>query len=452
MMEAIHAHFLSGFHQAVAKGDGSRRIGAELKFPLVNTDGSAASLETVCDLWEFLQGRGWQPDVDDLTGQVVGARTPGEKNDTVASCETGFCKVEFSLAHVADLFALDDAVRGLLASLTDFCSAQGVHLLGCGIHPMTPPSERLLIKKGRTSVWDKVFGANRCLGPEDGDDVCLFTINAASHVHLSITPDEAIDAVNVLNGFAGAQIALTANSSVWKGQVDPTYRCVSEKLWDWWMPESDRIGVPAKPFDDLRDYVETVAEFRPVYVKRAGKPIVLTRYDSFGEYYGRGRAVGLDGEGREVSFVPEPQDIDLHNSCYWFNARLSRYYTIENRANDQQPPGDLLCIAALTLGLVSALAEGREVLGRFDWRDLRRARECACRKGLAGEINGLRLSDLSKLMLVLAEMGLHKRGLGEEEYLAPLLRRLADHRCPADDAVDLFCSGGIQSLIEARAV
>ena len=452
-MDAIHRHFVKGFDMALAaRGSAEPRIGAELKFPLVNPDGSAASSETVCRLWAYLRGAGWEPVEDSMTGKVVGASKAGEKNETIASCETGYCKPEFSLAHVPDLFALDSSIRRLREELRPFCRKHGVRFLGLGIHPVTPPSQRLLMKKTRTAVWDKVFGGNRCIAPEDGDDVCLFTVNTASHVHVGTNPDEAVAAVNVLNGFAGAQIALTANSAIWKGRLDPEFKCVAEKLWDWWMPDGDRVGVPAKPFEGLRHYVETIARLRPVYVKRAGKPILLRRYETFASYYAQARAVGEDSQGREVSFVPEPKDIDLHNSCYWFTARLSRYYTVENRANDQQPPQELACVAALTLGLVSALNECREALGRFDWQDLRRTREAACRRGLAGQVNGLRLTELAGLMLCLADLGLRKRGLGEEVLLEPLQRRLRDERCPADEAADLFRAGGVELLVSERTI
>jgi len=451
-MEAIYEHFMRGFRQALAGRDGGRRIGAELKFPLVNADGSAASYETVRRLWEYLQGLGWRAETDALTGKVAAARTPGERNDTVASCETGYCKVEFSLAHVADLFALNEAVRELLASLEPFWAEQDVRLLGCGIHPVTPPGKRLMMRKTRTVVWDKVFGANRCLSPEDGDDVCLFTVNTASHVHLSTTPDECVKAVNVLNGFAGAQIALTANSGVWKGGVDPDYRCVAEKLWDWWMPDGDRVGVPARPFRDVRDYLERIARLRPVYVQREGRPVVLTDYDSFADYYARSRAVGTDDQGREASLVPAPGDIDLHSTCYWHNARLSRYFTVENRTNDQQPPDELICIAALTLGLVSALDEAGEVIDAHDWDALRAARETACRRGLAEGNGGVDLPQLAAEMLDVAGRGLARRGLGEERFLEPLRQRLAARRCPADEAAELFRRGGIDALVKARTI
>jgi len=452
-MNAIHRHFVKGFEEALASRDSAEpRIGAELKFPLVNLDGSAASFETVCGLWRYLHGAGWEPVEDSMSGKVVGARKAGEKNETVASCETGYCKPEFSLAHVPDLFALDSSIRQLREELRPFCRKHDVRFLGLGIHPVTPPSQRLLMRKTRTAVWDKVFGGNRCIAPEDGDDVCLFTINTASHVHIGTNPGEAVAAVNVLNGFAGAQIALTANSAIWKGRLDPEFKCVAEKLWDWWMPDSHRVGVPAKPFEGLRDYVEAVAGLRPVYVKRAGKPILLRRYDTFASYYAQARAVGEDSEGREVSFVPEPADIDLHNSCYWFTARLSRYYTVENRANDQQPPEDLLCIAALTAGLIAELKKAMDAVSAYDWDDLRAARETACRFGLAPSNGSVDLARLAGEMLEVAEGGLRKRGLGEEEFLAPLVRRLAERRCPADDAADLFGSEGITALVEARAI
>ncbi len=453
VMDLLYRHFLDGLTKAVGSRNGSeRRIGAELKFPLVTQTGEAAPFAVVRVLWAYLEACGWGPVTDSLTGKVVGARQPGEQNDTVASCETGYCKVEFALAHVGNLFDLEAAIDSLRRELRPFAESHRVHFLGFGIQPVTPPSQRLLMKQGRTSVWDTFFPSNRCIAAQDGDDVHLFTINAATHVHVSVSEEDAIDAVNVLNGFAGAQIALTANSNIWRGRPDPDYMCVAEKFWDWWMPEKDRVGVPPRPFHDLRDYVDTIAFFRPVYVKRAGKPIVLTQYETFAAYYKSGRAVGLDPEGREVSVVPEKGDIDLHNTCYWWNARLSSHYTVENRVNDQQPPEDLLCVPALTLGLITSLPEAVETLASYDWEDLRAAREAACSSGLEGRVGGLQLSEMAEEMLALAEQGLRSRGLGEQQFLVPLWQRLGARRCPADEAALLFETGGIDALLRARTL
>ncbi len=452
-IEAITQHFSDQFDRDTAERDPSeRRIGSELKFPLVNaSDGTAASREAVDALWEYLQQRGWEPVKDKMVGKVVGAKKPGEQNDTLASCETGYCKPEFSLAHVADLHRLDESVRALREELQPFCDRHSVRFLGYGIQPVSPPCEDLVMKKGRTSVWDKVFGANRVLPEEDGDDMCLFTVNAASHVHLNVDKAEAVRAVNVLNGFSGAQLALTADSSVWKGRADSRHKCVAEMLWEWWMPETERIGMPEKRFNDLGDYVKTVADFRPVFVKRDGHPIILTEYDSFAEYFRQGVAVGVTTSGDEVEITPEETDFDVHSTCYWYNARLSRYSTVENRTNDQQPPDNLLCIPALSLGLVSAVDEAEEALANLDWSKLQKAREVACSDALSGEVDGMPLADFARRMLEVAELGLKRRGLDEQQYLAPLWDRVKRRECPADEALNLFAEGGIEALVEARS-
>jgi len=343
---------------------------------------------------------------------------------------------------------LKSQIDELRTELKPFCDKNHVYFLCYGIQPVTSPTKKLMIRKGRTSPWIKAFGSNRYVAKGDGDDVHLFTVNAASHVHVSISQEEAVDAVNVLNGFSGAQIALTANSNIWRGRVDPQYKCVAEKFWDWWMPDSNRVGVPRKPFKDIEDYMHTIANFRPVYVQRNGKPIILDKYRTFEEYYKVGRAVGLDIEGREVSFIPEKSDIELHNSCYWYNARISRYYTIENRVNDQQPPDELICISALTLGLVSALPKAIKEISGYDWETLRRTRESACRHGLLGRVGDIRLNKLALRMLFIARQGLLRRGLGEERFLKPLEKRLCEFSCPADRASHLFRNDGVQALLE----
>jgi len=301
-------------------------------------------------------------------------------------------------------------------------------------------------------VWDKVFRSNRHVPAEDGDDMHLFTVNAATHVHLSVSRNEVVPAVNVLNGFAGPQIALTAHSNVWKGALDHRYRCVAEKFWEWWIPEEDRVGMPAHPFADLREYCRTVAEFQPVYVKRDGEPVALPDYDSFADYFATTTAVGVNSRGERVVVAPQPEDIALHNSCYWFNARLSRYHTVENRVNDQQPPGELLAVPALTLGLISALGEAEEELRSYDWSLLQEARRASCRAALRARVNGIALRSLASRMLDIADRGLRARNQGEEAFLEPLQARIRDSRCPADETAKLYRRGGISALLTDRAL
>ncbi len=452
-MSRIYRLFCDGFQRAVAERKFSgRRIGAELKFPIVKADGSAADQETVAALWSYLGENGWNAITDEVTGKIAGARLAGPYNDTIASCETGYCKTEFSLAHVADLFELKSSIDGLRKLLDPFTDERDVYLLGYGIQPVTPPSGALLFKKARSCFWDRAVPSNACIPPERGDDVHMFTINAGSHVHVSVDMEEAVEAVNVLNGFAGPQIALTAHSSVWQGKPDDRYVCVNEKLWDWWKPAAARSGMPQRAFLDLKDYVRTIADLAPIYVKRPDGPVLLPKFRTFGDYFSSEEAVGRALDGRAVPVSPRLDDIRTHNSCYWYTARISRYFTVENRVFDQQPPEDLVCTAALTLGLVSALDESRAVASRHAWSDLRRARQTACRSGLRDGEEELSLAELAGQMLEVARWGLERRNRGEEEFLRPLERRLRAKTCPAERAKDLFEESGIAGLVEKLAL
>lgn len=451
-LELMLERFERGFRESAETTGGlGRRVGVELKFPFVQADGQAVAPETVDALWQHLIQRGWRPDMDSPGGPTVGARKAGEHNDTVASCETGYCKTEFSLAHAGDISDVREGAVSLAVDLAPFFESGDTALLCYGIQPVSAPSASLLMQKMRASFWDKAFPSNNVVPPAEGDDVHLFTLNACSHVHVSIARDDAVKAVNVLNGFAGAQISLTANSGVagdWIG--DHRLKCMNEKFWDWWEPAKDRVGVPSEPFTNLEDYVGRIGNLKPVYAKREGSPVLLC-YDHSNllDYLRQRPAKGRTPDGNTVYLTPEEADIATHNSCYWYTARISRYYTVENRVFDQQPADSLLAPAALTLGLVENLDEAWEEISAYDWELLRETREAACRLGMNWTIGDLTAGDLAERMLEIATRGLKARDKGEEDYLDTLWDRLERERCPADDAADLIAARGITGLVEA---
>ena len=127
--EGVQEQFLRQLHERADMTD-ELRIGAELKFPIVKPDGSVATRKSVDALWRYLADRDWQPVREKPAKRIVGARRPGEQNDTVATCETGYCKAEFALAHVGDLHELQAAVNDLQQLLEPFCKQQQVHFLG----------------------------------------------------------------------------------------------------------------------------------------------------------------------------------------------------------------------------------------------------------------------------------------------------------------------------------
>jgi gamma-glutamylcysteine synthetase len=204
---------------------------------------------------------------------------------------------------------------------------------------------------------------------------------------------------------------------------------------------------------DLRDYVVRICDLRPIYVKRNGRPIVLCdHYERFCDYFSEARARGRTVDGDACVLSPAADDIATHNSCYWYTARISQYFTVENRVFDQQPRDALLAPAALTLGLAGAAAEAWEEVSGYPWEALRATREHACRHGMGWRAHRISAGDLAQRMLELAALGLRRRGRGEEAFLAPLYERLRTRSCPADDAVAQPGPGWPAALLEARAL
>lgn len=466
MMQDATRYFLKRFERIESirrLKDRKRRIGSELKFPLVNPDGRAADANKSDALWEFLIRKGWKPSFDNYVEKVTGAVKEGEMNEHRASCETGYCKVEFSLAHVSDLHCLNKSIRNIEDLVHEFSEDFGVAFLGFGLQPITHPGKHLLMNKSRNIFWDRIFGGNNFIAPENGSDVHLFTINASNQVHIDVCMDEAIDAINVLNGIAGPQIALTANSNIWKGSVQNKYKCLGEMFWDWWLKDKhkSRYGVPERKFSDLEDYFLYILNFSPVFVKRDKGPVGLPFCPTFLDFftcndkdircerrYRSDKKCAILANEKLTRISHEKQDLDQHFTFFWHNARLSRYYTLENRINDQQPPGEMLTIPALTLGIIENLRDAVSLINEYPWEVLREMRILASRSGLDARIEGIKVADLSRTILEIAEIGLKKRDLGEEIFLRPLKVRLENRYCPADLAADVFNKNGPHGFVE----
>lgn len=444
------------FHQSIddtfnCADEPMNRIGAELKFPVVDGNGLPPSQEKIDALWRYLADKGWQAKIDPVTDEIVGAKYPGELNHTQAGCETGYCKVEFSLAHVGDLHVLSQQVEALRATLKPFSEQHNIHFLGYGIQPCAAPSSDLFLTQARSSVWEEVCPSNQILPKNEGDDVNMFTVNAGSHVHCSVPADEAVNVVNLFNGYAPAFIALTANSSVWKNRIS-NYLCIAEKFWDWWSPASDRSGLAPREFNNLPDYLESVLDYRPIFIMRDGNPILLKDYDRFIDFYSSEFAQGETLDNEMVNIAPTEADLGLHNSCYWYCGRISKYYTVELRCCDQQRPDELLSVSSLVLGLVSNGDAAREALSSITWEELAEARHQACLNGLEGVYARGTLADFAKMLVDIAEEGLRKRGLGEEIYLEAAKKRCEKGVSPGAEIRNIFENQGINGVLETCAL
>lgn len=435
----------SAFKKKEGERAGRRRCaGAELKFPVVNRDGAAVDYDKMVGLWYFLAGRGWDLMRDSAAEDPVGVAFPRKNRRDIITTETGFCKLEVALAYEDNLFELSRRLEEIKEALRLYGEREGVIFLGLGLQPVTGPGERLMMKKSRNLFWNKVF---------DNDRVTLFTVSATNQAHVDVALAEGSAAVNVCNGLSGAQLALTANSTVWRGRVDERYRALAEAFWYWWLPGDPRVGMTVRPFADWEDYLRHICEFRPVYVVRGNRYLGIFRYGSFADFYLAGDgALGEDETGKTVPLRPEYADLSRHYTFCWHDARLSEYFTLENRVNCQQPPGEELCVTALTLGLMENLREAEELVRFYPWETLRKLHDGAVEKGPLARAGGVTVMEIARRMLDVASRGLKPRKLGEESFLDPLWRRLEEGRCPADEVRETMARGGVGGLLHRYGI
>jgi len=452
-VEAILKYHTERFRKAqrVRVAHGVRCIGLELKFPVVDREGHAASPQMIDEFWDICQAAGYEALVDSHSGAVTGVHGGGATNPDYIRTTTGHCVLEFSVGHCIDLFALQARIKHLRQLAAELVARTGSRLLGLGIHPITPPGSDLLAKKSRHLFWDEVLPPCEDTPHGDTGSVELFTAIADSQVHVDIGLDEAALAVDLLNGLAGPQLALTANSGLWRGEPDPRHVAVRELFWDWWVSDHSRCGIPEAPFASLADYVEAVALLQPVLTRRDGRALSLCHYNTFADFYGTDQPFGISPEGESVPLTPGAADIDIHDRAFWWNARLSRFATIESRVSCQQPPGELLAPAALVLGLVEAADEAAKLLVGCKWSQLRELRVAAAHAGLDAVVDGASARELAGRMLGCAREGLESRGFGEEALLTPLGDRLDWQGEPARRVCRSFEEGGISRVIDQYA-
>lgn len=396
-----------------------RMIGREAEFPVVYADGRAGD---VLSLWEpLLAGNGFVPQYDDPeTRKLIVALGA---NDEKIEVEVGRATVELALGPYEDLWQLEVGSRRLLRRVAEVADQVGMRVLGFGIQPRSRASPALMTPKRRYAYLA------RAAGPAWWH----LTTTASDQVHVDITRAEIVDAVNVLNLLSAPLIALTANSSVYAGRPG---RYLSGREGLLGSLGEDRAGMTPRPFASVEEFIRYICHYRCFVLRRDGG---FRQYNRpFEEYVQR--------------HGPDLTAYLWHEHYTWNSARpRAQHSTVEIRPACQQPHGEPLLVAALALGWVEALAEARAFLSDAfpdPWTVMRRYRRDAI-------IHGLRAKEpvnrFVEGVLRIAEIGLQRRGRGEESFLRPLWDRVEQRTTPGDRARDLVRSQGVAALIDAAS-
>ncbi len=443
-------------YRANATFESYRSIGIEMELPVVTQKGEAISPLLIQHMFVFLERKGFQLKRDNVTHHITSAHrvnTESKKSfgyflDAIMT-DVGSAVLEIVLAPQFDLHQLQQVFLATVALLVDFFDTHNCKVLGYGLHPISLPSRHLLMPKERYHLYERLSSHNRVVHSCNGNDIHLLTVMASNQCHISVSRKEAITAVNVLNALSGPQIILHANSSIGLTGTDSEHKAKREFFWEFCFPDRhEQMGMPEK-FVSWENYLDTLLSFKPMLIKRH-RWLEVVNKSTFEDFlFDKKPALARTLEG-EISLVrPELSDIHHHAAFCYHNARLApKYGTVESRMCCQQPPDAPLAPTAVTLGLLSNMEKAQQFTATLSWESWKKLRTAATRSAFASKIEGYDIPSLLTQFLAIAHEGLRKRGRGEEFFLQPLYKRLYQRAAPADEAISIFETMGIDAFLD----
>jgi glutamate--cysteine ligase len=432
-----------------AKKNQQKQIGLEIELPIVQRNGEAVPYIIIQKLFAYLEK--YEFEITNENGIVLEvSRQYNEQYRTIITTDLGYSTLEIILPPLNNLYDAQYHFKGLIDLLLPFFEKENCLLLGYGVHPLTFPNRKLLAPRKRYRGLEKIWNTNTVIPKSMGNDAHLLTISAGNQCHVDVSETEAVQAINVLNASSGLQIALQANSPIWKGKVVENYKAIREKFYDFlFLEEVQRNGVAPK-FETLLDYFQHVSHQTLFLVIRNQEVLQIFKY-TFADYLEQKSVEATNLNGETVTIIPDSSDIHYHKTLFYWNARLvPNYGTIEVRMPCQQPPKDTLVTAALNLGLMENLREAEAFINQYDWTVWKHLRTQAIRYAFEAKLpNGESIVPLIRQLLMIAKTGLEKRGLNEAPFLNPLFERLEKQQSPADVAIDIFKKEGMTGLLNA---
>ena len=225
--------------------------------------------------------------------------------------------------------------------------------------------------------------------------------------------------------------ALFASSPFFEGKLN------GHKSWRsriWRGLDNSRTGMLPFAFEDgmgFQGYVDWVLDVPMYFVFRNGTYINALG-QSFRDFLA-GKLPALPGE------KPTLSDWADHMTTVFPEARVKKF--IEMRGADCGDQAHINALPAFWVGLMydqTALDAAWDLVKGFDTATREGLRVAASVDGLQGQAEGVKLLDLARAAVGLSHAGLAARGLGEERFLAPLVKSLVLEEVQADRWLRLY--------------
>ena len=306
-----------------------------------------------------------------------------------------------------------DEVRGIADPL-------GIKFMGIGAAPQWSAAEMPVMPKGRYRLMTDYMGRVGTHGTQMMYRTCTVQVNLDY-----ASESDMVKKLRVALALQPVATALFASSPFFDGKLN------GHKSWRsriWRGLDNARTGMLPFAFDQgfgFQQYVDWVLDVPMYFVYRDGKYINALG-QSFRDFL-KGQLPALPGE------KPTLSDWADHMTTVFPEARVKKY--IEMRGADCGDQAHIDALPAFWVGLMydqTALDSAWDLVKGFDTETREGLRVEASVKALQGEANNVKLLDLARAAVALSHAGLAARGLGEEQYLKPLVHGLKSGTTQAD--------------------
>ncbi len=446
-------------------------IGYEFEF-LVREGDRPLSKATFLKFHEVLHLRGWTPKFDPGTGGLVGS----EKDGVSVTIDDATCIMELNMLPKETIAECDRDIRALLFELQAIYTTLGASMIGLGVFPGPFPIESNHCEKFCTEdiccdkSYIKYFNAERFPGGHHA----LFAV-AAHQVWLDVPADDLLLQLQVFNALTPLFIALFGNGPVLNNQELGILEG-RDQLWRTMIGASSipgeerRFGMPSKQCDSIAEYFCYILDQPFYFTLREGKGVKVNDPNiTYRDFFLAEEVEGQYFDGTPLQLAPTREDffrlqqqtfphvrikyrikegIELPEILAAVlegdDRRLLGFFErvfLECRALSAQPLQDISAGPALVFGVQKNLATAQQLTQKYPYEFWMKLYDATVVEGLGAMVDDVSALELCKALLAIA---------GDGQFLAPLSERISTGRNPAVEALQLWKSGGLAALFQAR--
>ncbi|MFP7675408.1 glutamate--cysteine ligase [Marivita sp. S0852] len=370
---------------------------------------------------------GWAPIIE--AGNLIGL----EKDGANISLEPGG-QLELSGAPLETIHQTCDEVNQHLVDVKSISDEIGVGFIGLGAAPIWTHDDMPLMPKGRYALMDTYMQKVGTAGTTMMRRTCTVQVN----LDFSSEAD-MVQKMRVALALQPVATALFATSPFFEGKVN------GHKSWRsrvWRHLDEDRTGMLPFVFEDgfgFEAWVRYALDVPMYFVYRDG-----VYHNALGQSFRdflKGELPALPGE------TPTLSDWADHLTTIFPEARVKKF--IEMRGADGGPWRRLCALPAFWVGLTydqTALDAAWDLVKNWDADTREALRVAASVDGLQASVGGIRMLDLAKEVLDIAEAGLVARarpGAGglvpdETHFLNALKESVESGQTLADEFLDHY--------------